>query len=96
MRIRHGSGRSRRERLSPVFIYPGLSAQTALLMAREPAWCENHLRPILSDYFETMSVAPYIGDNARVERCGLLMNVAVGRGVTVGRSRIAPQWNDYK
>ena len=67
----------------PVFIYPGLSAQTALLMAREPAWCENHLRPILSDYFETMSVAPYIGDNARVERCGLLMNVAVGRGVTV-------------
>ena len=67
----------------PVFIYPGLSAQTALLMAREPAWCENYLRPILSDYFETMSVAPYIGDNARVERCGLLMNVAVGRGITV-------------
>lgn len=67
----------------PVFIYPGMSAQTALLMAREPVWCENHLRPIMSDCFETTSVAPYIGDNARVERCGLLMNVAVGHGVTV-------------
>ncbi len=66
-----------------VTIYPGLSAQTALLMAREPKWMENHLKPILSDYLFNYQPALGIGDGSRLLRCGLLHNVSVGRGITV-------------
>lgn len=67
----------------PVIIYPGMTAQIALLMAREPKWAENHLRPILSEYIDSLVLFRGIGNNAVIENCGNLINVSVGREVTV-------------
>ncbi|MDE6717271.1 MAG: DUF4954 family protein [Muribaculaceae bacterium] len=67
----------------PVTIFPGLTAQIALLMAREPKWSENHLRPILSEYLDRQEFFTGIGENATVVNCGTLFNVSVGREVTV-------------
>ncbi|MBD5237885.1 MAG: DUF4954 family protein [Bacteroidales bacterium] len=67
----------------PVIIYPGLTAQIALLMAREPKWSELHLRPILLDYIDSRKYFVGIGNDAVVENCDELLNVSVGREVTV-------------
>lgn len=67
----------------PVVIYPGLSAQMALLMARMPKWADSHLRPILSDYIDSISVEPRIGNGSRIENCGTLVNVAVGNDIII-------------
>ncbi len=67
----------------PVTIYPGLSAQTALLMAREPKWNERHLKPLLEDHLERLSPEHSIGEGATVANCGELRNVSVGREVKV-------------
>ncbi|MBD5272131.1 MAG: DUF4954 family protein [Bacteroides sp.] len=67
----------------PVIIFPGLTAQIALLMAREPKWSENHLHPILMDFLDTQRYFTGIGEDAVVENCGKLLNVSVGREVIV-------------
>ena len=67
----------------PVIIFPGLTAQVALLMAREPKWSENHLHPILMDFLDTQRYFAGIGEDAVVENCGKLLNVSVGRAVIV-------------
>ena len=67
----------------PVIIFPGLTAQVALLMAREPKWSENHLHPILMDFLDTQRYFAGIGEDAVVENCGKLLNVSVGREVIV-------------
>ena len=67
----------------PVIIFPGLTAQVALLMAREPKWSENHLHPILMDFLDTQRYFTGIGEDAVVENCGKLLNVSVGREVIV-------------
>ena len=67
----------------PVIIFPGLTAQVALLMAREPKWSENHLHPILMDFLDIQRYFAGIGEDAVVENCGKLLNVSVGREVIV-------------
>lgn len=67
----------------PVTIFPGLTAQIALLMAREPKWSENHLHPILMEYLDSNEYFTGIGENAVIENCGTLLNVSVGREVKV-------------
>ena len=67
----------------PVTIYPGLSAQVALLMARMPKWSANHLTPLLRDWLLTFSAPNRIGDNAVIRGCGLLANVQIGNEVHV-------------
>ncbi|MDE6682810.1 MAG: DUF4954 family protein, partial [Muribaculaceae bacterium] len=67
----------------PVTIFPGLTSQIALLMAREPKWSENHLRPILMDYLDSGNYFIGIGEDAVIENCGALLNVSVGREVMV-------------
>lgn len=71
----------------PVTIYPGITAQIALLMAREPKWAENHLKNILSDYIDSLPHRAVIGEGAVIHGCGLLMNVSVDREVTVRGAR---------
>lgn len=71
----------------PVYIYPGLSAQMALLMARMPRWAEKNLLPMLQEKWENYHVAPRISDRARIENCGELLNVYVDREVTVKGAR---------
>lgn len=67
----------------PVTIYPGLSAQVALLMARMPKWSTNHLTPLLRDWLLTFSAPNRIGDGAVIRGCGLLTNVQIGNEVRV-------------
>ena len=71
----------------PVYLYPGLSAQMALLMCRLPKWTEKTLKPMLFDKWQHYSVAPLIGDHARIENCGTLLNVNVGREVRIQGAR---------
>lgn len=66
-----------------VKIYPGISSQAALLMAREPKWRERHIEPILEEYFGNATPAPLIGSKAVIENCGTLLNVHINREVTV-------------
>lgn len=67
----------------PVTIFPGLTSQIALLMAREPKWAENHLRPILMEYLDSQTFFFGIDEDAVIENCGSLINVSVGREVVV-------------
>lgn len=66
-----------------VKIYPGLSAQAALLMAREPRWRERHIDPILEDHICTNCIYSEIGDKVVVENCGSLINVYIGNEISV-------------
>lgn len=73
----------------PVTIYPGMSAQIAVMAARMPVWAESHLAPGLADMLDAQPVRPLIGEEAQVLGCGLLLNCAVGREVHVeGASRL--------
>lgn len=67
----------------PVTIFPGLTAQIALLMAREPKWAEHRLSPILREYLDSQEYFVGIGQGAVIENCGSLINVSVGREVTI-------------
>lgn len=70
-----------------VTIYPGLTAQTALLMAREPKWNERHLKPIMEEYLDNLQPQHEIGPGAVIEGCGSLLNVSVGREVRISGAR---------
>lgn len=67
----------------PVTIFPGLSAQLALLMARMPKWAANHLTPRLSDWLVRFSAPNSIGHHATLRGCKVLINVQVGNEVTI-------------
>jgi len=66
-----------------VMIYPGLSSQAALLMAREPKWRERHFQPLLDEHLENLTPLHAIGDGAVIESCGTLRNVCVGPEVHI-------------
>lgn len=70
-----------------VTIYPGLSVQTAMLMARMPKWKERHFSPILEEYIENFDVRHEIGEHSVVENTGTLRNVVVGREVHVSGAK---------
>lgn len=73
----------------PVFIYPGLTAQIATLMAREPRWIKINLEHSLRDFIEARQTPPEIGKNAVVINCGIIKNVSIGPEVTIeGASRL--------
>lgn len=67
----------------PVYIYPGLTAQMALLMANKPTWTEDVLLPLLQDYFFENPISTSIGDDAQIRDCQTLENVSIGREVKV-------------
>ena len=74
----------------PVPIYPGLTAQSATLMARDPKLAEDSLIPQTVAYCEERAMSPRIGDKAVIRDSGTLFNVAVGREVTIeGARRLA-------
>ncbi len=73
----------------PVVIYPGLSAQVATLMARDPHWLSETLHPEMAEFLEALEPSHSIGEGAQVIDCGPLRNVSVGREVRVeGASRL--------
>lgn len=72
-----------------VRIYPGLSAQAAMLMARDPQWAAGHAREAIDTHIDSFSIPPEIGDNAVITNCGTLRNVAVGSEVRIeGAARL--------
>lgn len=74
----------------PVVIYPGLSAQAATLMAREPRWLSETLHAELGEFLESLEPAHSIGERAEIRDCGPLRNVSVASEVKIeGASRLA-------
>lgn len=66
-----------------VTIFPGLSSQLALLMARVPKWNERHLKPLVENHIDAVHPPHRIGEKAVVENCVSLVNVNVGDEVKV-------------
>lgn len=66
-----------------VTIYPGLSAQAANLMARDPKWRNAKFAPILEEHLDGFTPLHGVGNDAVVENCGRLLNVSVDREVTI-------------
>ncbi|MCM1369641.1 MAG: DUF4954 family protein [Candidatus Amulumruptor caecigallinarius] len=66
-----------------VRIYPGLSAQTAMLMARERRWMLNKFSDILDRSLEHYIPEHVIGDFTVIENCGNIVNVATGTEVMI-------------
>lgn len=72
-----------------VRIYPGLSAQAAMLMARDPQWAAGHAKEAIDSHIDSFSPLPEIGDNAVITNCGTLCNVSVGPEVRIeGAARL--------
>ncbi|MCM1153635.1 MAG: DUF4954 family protein [Muribaculum sp.] len=67
----------------PVKIHAGLSAQSAALMARIPRRSEELFFPQIDEIIEANPMPLSIGAGARVIDCGRIINVSVGREVTV-------------
>lgn len=72
----------------PVMIYPGISAQAAVLMARMPRTAETDFIPQTETLLESPEYClTGIGEEAVVRDCGPLINVYVGREVRVEGAR---------
>lgn len=71
----------------PVIIYPGMSAQSASLMARMPRMAESDIIPQVENYIDSMPSRPTVGDNAVIRDCGPLINVIVDREIKVESAR---------
>lgn len=63
----------------PVFLYPELSAQMAMLMALNPEWSENKIAPLTAQY----ALPPGIGDNSVLTDCGVIEDTHIGHGIRV-------------
>ncbi len=66
-----------------VRIFPGLTAQLAMLVARDPAWAEGPVKESFDEHINNYPLDRAIGDGAVIRNCGLLFNVAVGREVRI-------------
>ncbi|MCM1005912.1 MAG: DUF4954 family protein [Prevotella sp.] len=67
----------------PVYIFPGLTAQLAWLMAHRPAWTEDTFLPMLEEIRERSPRVPTIGKGAVVQDTRYIFNVRIGAGVRV-------------
>ena len=64
-------------------IYPGLSSQTATLMARQPGWLQNNLQPNIRNFLDSKTPKAEVGENAIVRNCGKIKNVSIGNEVKI-------------
>lgn len=71
----------------PVPIYPGLTAQSATLMARDPKLAEETIIPQTLSHIEESGWKPSIGEKAVIRDCGIIFNVAVDREVRIEGAR---------
>lgn len=70
-----------------VMIYPGLSAQSAMLMARAKRVNAEEIYMQTQDYIDHLHLVPRIGRKAVIRDCGKLHNVHVDPYVTVEGAR---------
>lgn len=66
-----------------VKIYPGLSAQTAMVIARDPAWAHSFAKEMLEDKLLESEPDREIGDGAVIRNCGRITNVSIGPEVQI-------------
>ena len=66
-----------------VRIYPGLSAQMAMLIARDPNWAHNHAKEMLDDHIHGFEPSRAIGDHAVIRNCGRIINVSIDHEVHI-------------
>lgn len=66
-----------------VRIFPGLSAQIAMLAARDPSWSQGNARHLFDEHLATLSIDRSIGDNATIRNVRNIVNVAVDRDVMI-------------
>lgn len=67
----------------PVYIYPGLTAQIAALMAHRPHWTEETFLPMLDEIRQSLPETPTIGKGAEVVDTRYIFDVRIGAGVRV-------------
>ena len=74
----------------PVVLYPGLTSQSAAIMAREPRLSEERIIPQVMTYCDERPARGSIGEKAEIKDCGTLFNVSVDREVKIlGARRLA-------
>ncbi len=66
-----------------VRIFPGLSAQLAMLIARDPAWAQGPAKDMLEEHINTFPVDRAIGNGVVIRNCGRIFNVAIGPEVKI-------------
>ena len=67
----------------PVYIYPGMSAQMAALMAFKPQFTEDVILPKLQDQFIENPLSTSIGDNVEIKDVVSIENVHVDKNVKI-------------
>ena len=70
-----------------VMIYPGLSAQSAMLMARAKRINAEEIYTQTQDYIDSLHLHPRIGRGAVIRGCGFMHNVHVDPRVTIEGAR---------
>lgn len=60
-----------------VRIYPGLSAQMAMLIARDPNWAHGYAKDMLDEHIHNLEPSRAIGDGAVIRNCGRIINVSI-------------------
>lgn len=71
----------------PVVIYPGMSAQSAMLMARIPLMAEEEFIPQVQAHADEHPLPLSIAAGAKILGCGSIVNVHVGPEVTIEGAR---------
>lgn len=66
-----------------VRIYPGLSSQMAMLIARDPAWAQGPAKQTIDDYVNNFEIYRAIGDGAIIRNCRYIVNVSIGKEVRI-------------
>lgn len=68
-----------------VTIYPGLSAQMALLMCRVPKWKFGKGEKVIRKHISSLGEESkkFVGDSAIIRNCGSVIDVCVGKGCVV-------------
>lgn len=64
-------------------IYPGISAQLALIAARCPEWSHGMAKHIIDSHIIKFVSPPAIGDGAVVRNCGILRDINIGSGCVI-------------
>lgn len=67
----------------PVWLYPGLTSQLALMMALRPRIAEEKLLPMIEEHYDRNRVPAVICDDAVIRDSQMLINVAVGPEVRI-------------
>lgn len=66
-----------------VHIFPGLSSQLAMLIARDPLWAQGKCKKIIESHLHRMKPCRTIGDGAVIRNCCTIVNVAIGAEIKV-------------